>query len=793
MAHYEIKNYYERFYWKNLDKKTDEKQIFIESQFSREIKGELYYSVLYILKNYKDFKIALSINSGVLPKELLKYKHRFIIFKRNSKKYYQYLSIAKFILIDITLAPSFIKKEGQILINICDNIPIKKTGTHWPVKNQRQNISNIQKNFMFADYIILRNEWEKNTLGNSYMIPNVFERKSIFSSGLKNKISALKSNSKTKILFNYSLRLKFKKDIELYKKEILKLENVILKTIIKEKINPENFEFKFIVHRSLYSKELIKWMTDELKFIRPSVDTEVQKELINSDIFISDLTSMIFDAAYHNKRIVIDKTLFDYYNKEKMIYEDIIEDLSILESGKNIEEVIKLALNGNSNTTNYEKLNEKFNPSHSEEKNWLDELLKEDGKLNSNPEKKEEILIYPGTLALNGITTSFKNTLEMMLRNGSKVTVWAPKSYINQTRAKELYDEFSEYNFDLISSSAQYTGSIIDHINRSLFFKYKSPLLKRRFSNKMGMEFRRTFPNDKFKKVIQFSGYEWYINELLSTAEAEKIVYVHNDMNLEFKLKRNFFHYSLKNIYNSADKIAFVSKGLSQAGNLLKIQEKNKHKFIVIENPMPQKKDILEKANETSIDFFDLKSKISKEDLISKINDKNVKKFISIGRIGALQKNHYGLIKIFEEYKKKNKDDSILLILGGLAKKDKSYFKNKKTKKMLDNDHKEDLIIAKSKNVYNIINKCNAFLLPSLYEGQPMVVMEAASVGTPVITSEYSSLKEQSLKYGHSKSIDPDEISKWIELMESSEVNSNKFDIDDYNESIEETLKKYIY
>ena len=45
-------------------------------------------------------------------------------------------------------------------------------------------------------------------------------------------------------------------------------------------------------------------------------------------------------------------------------------------------------------------------------------------------------------------------------------------------------------------------------------------------------------------------------------------------------------------------------------------------------------------------------------------------------------------------------------------------------------------------NPFQLMSMCDCFILPSIYEGQPMVLLEAMACGTPVITSNTSSMPE---------------------------------------------------
>ena len=51
-------------------------------------------------------------------------------------------------------------------------------------------------------------------------------------------------------------------------------------------------------------------------------------------------------------------------------------------------------------------------------------------------------------------------------------------------------------------------------------------------------------------------------------------------------------------------------------------------------------------------------------------------------------------------------------------------------------------------NPFTLMKNCKCFILPSIYEGQPMVLLEARIVGLPIIVSDFSSVKDSLMENG---------------------------------------------
>jgi len=105
---------------------------------------------------------------------------------------------------------------------------------------------------------------------------------------------------------------------------------------------------------------------------------------------------------------------------------------------------------------------------------------------------------------------------------------------------------------------------------------------------------------------------------------------------------------------------------------------------------------------------------------------------IVLGHVGrfSLQKNHVFLLEILERLLRKNKNYRLLLVGNGeLEKSIKSIAKQKKI---------QDYIIfaGVQKEVSKYLCAMDFFLLPSLFEGLPVVGVEAQAVGLPCFMSD---------------------------------------------------------
>jgi glycosyltransferase involved in cell wall biosynthesis len=175
---------------------------------------------------------------------------------------------------------------------------------------------------------------------------------------------------------------------------------------------------------------------------------------------------------------------------------------------------------------------------------------------------------------------------------------------------------------------------------------------------------------------------------------------------------RYYFRFMLK-YYNTH----MFSCGV-EAGDWL-YGKKNRDKVIIMNNAIDAKQYTYNQSKS-----IDMKKTLGVEDKLV------------IGHVGRFfpQKNHPFLIDIFYEVHKKN-PDAVLLLVGGGELDD--ALKNQMKQKV------EDLGLADSvhflgvrKDVNEVMQAFDLFLLPSLFEGLPVTMVEAQASGLPCVISD---------------------------------------------------------
>ncbi len=121
-----------------------------------------------------------------------------------------------------------------------------------------------------------------------------------------------------------------------------------------------------------------------------------------------------------------------------------------------------------------------------------------------------------------------------------------------------------------------------------------------------------------------------------------------------------------------------------------------------------------------------------------------------IGRLEE-RKNICGIIEAFEILKRKHKISHKLILVG------KFGFGAEKIKNDIgSSEYKNDIILTgylSEEDKYYLLRNADAFIFATFYEGFGLPILEAQSVGTPVITSDVSSMPE--ISGGSAALVDP--------------------------------------
>ena len=253
---------------------------------------------------------------------------------------------------------------------------------------------------------------------------------------------------------------------------------------------------------------------------------------------------------------------------------------------------------------------------------------------------------------------------------------------------------------------------------RMLFYKFfmkKKKCTMMQLNSYNAVNFSRKL-NKKYNVAIGYMEF-WPSSYVLSknVKADKKIVWVHTDYKnsgLDFRVDRPY--------YKNADKIVLVSDSCLE--NFKSECLECKSKAITIEN-MLDRSLLLSRAGEYSVD-----------------QTCHEVKFLTVCRLDVYTKGLDRLVQVASRLKAEGYLFKWYIVGGGnLQKMEQMCLENNVADRVIFTGHKI--------NPYPFFTGSDCFVLPSRYEGKPMVITEAQMLGLPAIVTEYATARDQ-IKHG---------------------------------------------
>ena len=775
-----IKSFY--YLWRYYNKEINSNIVLIESKQGKELAGNMFYILKEIYENRNNFEIYLVVKNeskDKIKKLLTSYKiYNVNIVRFNSYEYYKILSTAKYLFNDTSFHSNYVKKEGQVYTNTWHGTPLKMMGDD--VDNRKHANGNVKRNFMMCDYLVYPNLEMEEKMTRAYCVDNLYQN-NIVNVGYPGNAVFFDRNQED--ITREELGLTNKRVIVymptwrglLTDRESDKQLYFIMKSLsyIDKNLNEDDI-FYVKMH------PLVEQDMDLAKFkhIREFPKNKETYEVLNTaDILITDYSSVMFDFANTNKQII----LFTYDMEEYCSYRGLYYSIEEFPFPR-VNTVQKLVetLNKN-NSLDYSDFIEKFCTFDSiDATSKLLNLIFDSNKKDIIVKKslgngKPNTLIYVSSLGLNGLTTSILSLLEVIDRDAENLYFcFDEKSILGFVERLEKLPPKSKV-FPLVSGH-RYT--LTEGIAIYLFFfrNIENNFTKKHLESFYQREVLRKLGGAKFDRAIHFTGYESRMIGLFQRIDAKRAILVHSDMIQEIKTRKNQHYLTLKDAYTNYDRVIGISEVCTNSAIEISGQSDN----TMILNNAHDYKGIIEKSKEEITFDEHTESNIPIDELKSILNTKATK-FINVGRFSP-EKGQKRLIDAFERYYI-NDSNSYLILIGGHGVLWDDLQNHASTLKS-----KNNIIFIKSiDNPYTILAKCSCLILSSTHEGLGLVILEAATLNIPVITTDIDGTRDFVKAHdGYIVANNEDGIYQGMLDYKDNKVKPMIFDGKEYNKNIKE-------
>ncbi|UAS85166.1 CDP-glycerol glycerophosphotransferase family protein [Staphylococcus pseudintermedius] len=742
------------------------------------------------------------------PDTLVFYQEKFKVFQnvsfviKESNEYLKALTESKFLINNATFPAYFTKKPQQIYINTWHGTPLKHMG--FDVKNNLKGSQNTMKNFLASDYMISPNAHTTNIFKHAFKLDGLYSGEILEIGYPRIDLTINTTANEAREYLAEHLNLK-KNPIILYcptwrGKNVNDPENSLLNVFEEIKLLNQKLPHQVLVkvHPFVYNKA--KEMPELKPYLVPDfLDTNQLMPAV--DLMITDYSSIFFDFLVTDKPIVFYVPDLDKYQNERGVYIDLCALPGPV--ADNIQDVITLVSNESYKDADVQGKYAKFkhNFVNYENGSVTERLIEsvflnqqDTSSKNASHHQKEKILLYPGGMKHNGITTSVINLLANINYDKYDVTV-----FTNNTNNVEQLNNLQSLNDNvrivlrrgpmIATFKELYQNEFVRQ--RGIYKSFEKRLYPKALFER---EFRKIFGDSQFDYAIDYSGYAmFWSNLVLASGAKKKYILLHSDIksDMERTVKGKRPHYqNLKGVislYPYFDKLVSVSeatKKLNQS-NFGGLKLKNRH--IASRNTIN-----IEKINQLVDDDSDLFEK-NGTPVLPTLTEHGMEaiefsqddfKIVSVGRLSP-EKGFDLLIKAVAELAPKYPQLKLYILGDGPLK---GTLKSLVEQLGIQN---HVYFLGQRRNPFFIVKRADVFALTSHYEGQSMVILEALTVGTHVLASDIIANRYvlEDEKYGMLVEKNEVDIAKGLEqFINGTNKDYTKFDAVAYNE---ETIQEF--
>lgn len=692
-------------------------------------------------EKYKDLKHVVVFDD--LKGEAAEYNKRLygnkiILVERNTEEYARYLLTAKYLINNSTFQSYFLKQDKQIYVNTWHGTPLKLMGMEmtYPA-NASQN---VLRNFLMSDYVVAQNDRMFDMYTKSYRMNGIYSGR-ITKFGYPRMDSLIKGiNENPNKLSEFGIRINKELPTILYAPThngqnesnpgdgVLNFVNDLVRL---RSYFAQDYNVLIKVHPFVY--DLVKdneWLRGAL--IPDYLDTNYVLQF--ADILVTDFSSIFVDFLGRNKRIIFFVPNFEDYIKERGVYDDVsnwpgevISSLSELRESLERDEKSEYVAERQRAIDYYLK----FDDGEATKK--LVEVVfdqKAYENMISVQNDKKNILIYPGGMVTNGITSVALNLTSKIDHDKYNVFILINARNINEEDQLANYLSIDEKNIPIFifgKNIFDIKSSILDYEYRTFGVPQNERVPATDLYSK---ETKRLLPNTNIHSAIDFSGYSYYYTRYIIGANADnRLVYLHNDLYADARksIDGEFPHYHNLSVLFTAYK--YFNQFINVSKSSEKVNRKNLNNFVdvsrmtTVDNPLAID-SIIQQSNEM-VNWDNIETIDGVE--VDFLNQRFTT-FITAARLSP-EKNQLNLVKAFAEFVKEHPNNRLFILGDGPLKQE--------LKNMISRTKSENNIfmLGRIANPMPFIRNSDVFVLPSLYEGQPMSMMEAMTLGVKYILS----------------------------------------------------------
>lgn len=678
---------------------------------------------------------------------------RVSFVSRGAPAYWRVLSTAGYLVNNATFPPEFAKREGQLYLNTWHGTPLKLMGYDMP--RGAVESANTMRNLLSADYLLAANPFMAETMyENAYRLRNVYPGR-IVTEGYPRidrqrldpaQVAAVRAELSTRtplgerriVLYAPTWRgSSFQRpedDLDELGRNAAELQAalgddaiVLLKT-----------------HQAVHA--LAADRPALAGILAPNtIPTNVM--LGAADALVTDYSSIFFDFLATGRPIAFLTPDAEEYAQGRGTYVSV-ERLPgpVGDDAREVGRRLRELMDGSSPHEDYAAWAERFVPfdDGAATARVVDAVFGGNADRyrvrHTESDGRRRILFYLGGMRSNGITTSALNLLDSIDHERYDVTALMPlfrarSPRVNQGRIHPAVRQ--------VFRMGGMNGSKLTQLRRRIDGLRVEPLAPHErgwheslWSNEWG----RVLGSARFDWVVDFSGYSpFWANLLLHSPAAHRAIWLHNDMWADRRRtvagKQPMFR-SLGLVfsaYRQFDRLVSVSPTLSEVNRANLAAYAPADRFVTVRNLPGSPADHSDELTLDDVLRADEEEPVWLTGL--RRRDRAERWFVSVGRLST-EKNHARLIRAFAQVHAHAPETRLLIVGGGPLRA--------ALQQQIDDAGLGDIVFlaGERRTPQPIMRAADCFVLSSRYEGQPMVLLEAAMCGLPIVSTAFASVAD---------------------------------------------------
>ena len=720
---------------------------------------------------------------------------RVTFVKMDSPAYYSALSTAKYLVNNATFPPQFGKREGQIYLNTWHGTPLKAMG--YDIPGGALDTRNVVRNLLSADYLLAPNDQTADMYLRAYRLTNLY-RGRIVATGTpridRQFVDAAATATTRDRLRAAGVAIDDEQQILLYaptwKGDFYAPTNDVRQmrarvAAIRSQIDTSKYQLLLKLHQQVHKYAVID---DDLREILVPNEMPTNEILAASEAVITDYSSLFIDFLTTGRPVLFFTPDLADYEDTRGLYlplsewpgpvsediDELAEHISQLNTGSDTDPAVAYK-------DAYAAARERYTALEDGRaaERVVDVVFR--GRTEGYDVRegfsdgRTTVLIHLGGMLNNGITSSALCLLDNIDYRRYDVTATFGYSTVGDR----------EWQMSHINPNVRVLPRL-GGINGSKWAVYPLLALKgmsvrrhrrsvSRHRRLLREEFVRCFGESRFDHVVDFSGYApFWVKILAARPSGSLSIWLHNDLQAEMNNsgRTGNLRASVRGVLalaREADHLVSVSSALADvnrkqlsayapaekftyARNTIN-HERIRHLALgittgadddAIEAPASDPGEPLELADlrgsiETLIAHHgvtNVRDEVERRATIQELVPpaRGVRTFVTAGRLSP-EKNHERLIRAFDLVHQEDTATRLVILGAGPLRQ--------RLGEVVDALGLTGAVTLAGfqPNPYAVLANSDCFVLSSDYEGQPMVLLEALVLGTPVVTTSFGSVR----------------------------------------------------